>query len=136
MKKFNLRNKQSIAKIVKDFETMLMENYEDAKDTEEALEIFHIDLFNSQARSDGKLHLARGESMQDLFTYFMDSFDIRYYDDEREYLKKLYQETDEEAEKFEDDQVNKQFRYLQYVAYKALCKKLNKKTFDEIYEIV
>jgi len=38
MKKFNLRNKQSIAKIVKDFEAMLTNNYEDAKDTAEATE--------------------------------------------------------------------------------------------------
>lgn len=136
MKKFNVRNKEDLARIIKDFEKTLADNYEDAKDTAEALEMFNTDLFNSQARSDKKIHLASGESLQDLFAYFMDCFDIRYYDDEREYLKRLYQETDEEAEKFEDDQVNTQFRYLQYRAYKALCQKLDEKTFDEIFEIV
>ena len=134
MKKFNLNKKSNMNFLQKEFEDLILDLCEDAKNPIDALESFHLDLKSMEASSDGTIRF--NGSYGKLFADFMTNWDIEYYDEEREFLKKLYDETEEESEKFNNEEVEKQYRYLQFKGYLATCAKYSQKTFWDLFEIL
>ena len=65
------------------------------------------------------------KTYQDDFNYFVacGGFGYIYTDDQRKYLQEVLEETDEEANRYDDEKVRNTYALLFYRAYRTACEK-------------
>ena len=80
--------------------------------------------YASASNSVGKLYHAY-KTYQEAFETISQNFGVIYYDEMRNILKEALQETEEEANKFTNEQVANKYNYLLYCAYLRKCEKEN-----------
>ena len=136
MIKFTVRSIKNKKILASKFKEYLLDSYGDYKcarepdlDLVKVIDLFHEQITASESLSDGLIHLNKGESYQDRFESVMNTHDCITYSEMRQELKQLYQQSDKEADKYTNEKVAHQYRYLQYVGYLQLCTDLHTDPF-------
>ena len=136
MIKFTVRSIKNKKILASKFKEYLLDSYCDYKcaqapdlDLIKVIDLFHEQITAAESLSDGLIHLHKGESYQDRFESFMNKDDGITYSEMRQELKQLYQQSEKKADKYTNEKVAHQYRYLQYVGYLQLCTDLHTDPF-------